>query len=344
MKAVQAVFGRSSYAIAPTLVVLALLMANGIAQSDFLSPSTWTTTLAVAAPFIVTAMAQALPLISGNGGLDLSVGPFVSFISAMVAAKLEPAGLGSPFLLLPIALGMGFAAGAVNGILIAYLRLPPIIATLGTYLFYAGIAAEILPDPGGTIPHWLIDVDGDIAGIPGVLFVFAAIAIWWLALSRTAFVRNLFAVGGDIRTAYTAGVNINVTRVLTYALGGTLAALAGLLLTGLLQSGSATAGNTYTVYSLTAVALGGIALTGGRGGLFGAAMGGVVLYLIQNLLTVAHVSVYQLSIANGALLIAALAVNEALEHQRKKRGMRRGGAAPPRPVVAPAPVVSETVR
>jgi ribose transport system permease protein len=164
--------------------------------------------------------------------------------------------------------------------------------------------------------------------------VLAAIAVCWLLLSRTSYIRNLLAVGGDIRTAYTAGVNVNFTRVIAYALAGVLAALAGLLLTGLLQGGDAKVGAPYTVYSLTAVALGGIALGGGRGGLFGAAMGGVVLFLIQNLLTAAHVSVYQLDIANGVLLIAALAVNEGLEHLRKERAMR--GHSPGMTTTSPA--------
>jgi ribose transport system permease protein len=341
VRVAQEVVTRSSYAIAPTIVVLVLLVANGIAEPHFFTPSTWTTTLAVAAPFLITAMAQALPLMSGNGGLDLSIGPFVSFVTVMVAGKLAPNGLGDPWLLIPIALAMGFAAGAVNGVLIAYLRLPPIIATLGTYLFYAGLSGEVLPSPGGEVPSWLITLNGDIGPIPGVLFVFAAIAIFWILLSRTAYVRNLLAVGGDIRTAYTAGIDVNRTRVLTYALAGMLAAVAGLLFTGLLQGGDADAANVYTVYSLTAVALGGIALAGGRGGLFGAAMGGVVLYLIQNLLTEASVNVYQLDIANGILLIAALGANEALEHWRRRRALR--GDLTPRPVVAGA-VASETAR
>jgi ribose transport system permease protein len=341
VRAAREVATRSSYAVAPTLVALVLLVANVIAQPESVSTNL-TTTLAVATPFIIAAMAQALPLLSGNGGLDLSIGPFLSFTTVMIAGQFAPHGLGDPWLLIPIVLGMGFAAGAVNGVLIAYVRLPPIIATLGTYLFYAGLSGEVLPDPGGDVPSWLITINGDIGPIPGVLFVLAAIAAGWILLSRTAYVRNLLAVGGDIRTAYTAGIDVNRTRVLTYGFAGMLAAVAGMLFTGLLQGGHANAGNVYTVYSLTAVALGGIALAGGRGGLFGAAMGGVVLYLIQNLLTAADVNPYQLGIANGLLLITALAINEALEHWRKKRTLRGGLAATP--VVAGATAAPETAR
>ena len=341
MRVARELASRSSYAVAPTIVAVVLLIANAIAQPDFVTTNL-TTSLAVATPFIITAMAQALPLLSGNGGLDLSIGPFMSFTTVMIAGKFAPNGLGDPWLLVPIVLGMGLACGAANGVLIAYLRLPPIIATLGTYLFYAGLSGEILPDPGGDVPSWLITLNGDIGPIPGVLFVLAAIAVGWILLSRTAYVRNLLAVGGDIRTAYTAGIDVNRTRVLTYALCGMLGAVAGMLFTGRLQGGHATSGNVYTVYSLTAVALGGIALAGGRGGLFGAAMGGVVLYLIQSLLTAADVNPYQLGIANGVLLIAALAANELLEHQRKKRALR-GGISPP-PVIAGATAAPEAGR
>ena len=144
--------------------------------------------------------------------------------------------------LLPIVLGMGFACGAANGVLIAYLRLPPIIVTLGTYLFYAGLSGEILPDPGGDVLSWLITLNGDIGPIPGVLFVLAATVTGGvILLSRTAYVRNLLAVGGDICTAYTAGIDVNRTRVLTYALCGMLAAPS--TATKLLQGGHATSGN-----------------------------------------------------------------------------------------------------
>ena len=127
--------------------------------------------------------------------------------------------------------------------------------------------------------------------------------------------------------------------MLTYALCGMLAALA-VSSPGCCRA-AATSGNVYTVYSLTAVALGGTALAGGRGGLFGAAMGGVVLYLIQNLLTAGRQPV-PLGIANGVLLIAALAANELLEHWRKKRALR--GGTTPAPVVAGAVAAPETGR
>jgi ribose transport system permease protein len=326
---------RSSYALPPAVVVITLFIANALYQSQFLARDNWATTMGVATPYILTAMAQALPLLSGNGGLDLSIGPFVSFVTVVIAAYLAPWGLGSPWLLIPIVLVGGFVAGSVNGVLIAVLRLPPIIATLGTYLFYAGASATILLTPGGDVPHWLVAANGSYLGIPALWIPLALVAVAWIALSRTSYVRNLLAVGGDVRTAYTAGVDVVRVRVLAYGFGGMLGAVAGMLYTGLLQAGDATQGQTFTVASLTAVALGGIALAGGRGGMLGAALGGLVLYLIQNLLTVAQVSVFELDIANGAILIAALALNGGLDGLRKRRIHQVGaGVGPLEPAIS----------
>ena len=160
-------------------------------------------------------------------------------------------------------------SGAINGLLVAYVRLPAIIATLGMYLFYEGLGTEVLPQAGGNVPVWLVKLNGSIGPIPAVWIVFAVIALVWLLITRGSYLRNLLAVGGDERAAYTAGVNVARLRLITYSMGGVLACLGGLMLTGLIQGGDGTVGPPYTISALTAVALGGISLAGGRGGLLG---------------------------------------------------------------------------
>lgn len=330
---------RNSYAGVAIVLAVGLFVANAIVQHAFLDRSSWASTMAVLAPFVLTSLAQAVPIFSGNGGLDLSVGPFAGFITVLIAGVLVPYGIRSPAEVIPIVVVFGFLAGALNGVLVGYVRLPPIIATLGTYLFWTGMGTEILSSPGGTVPQWLIHLDGSYGPIPGVWIVFAAVAIGWLAFSRTAFLRNLFGVGGDERAAYTAGVNVAAVRVIAYALAGLFAAIAGMLLCGLIQSGDGTVGPAYTVSSVTAVALGGIALAGGRGGLLGAALGGVVLFLIQNLLTVTKVSAFQLDIVNGAVLIVALGLNGTIMRFRRVRHSgttRRVGTSAATTVGAPS--------
>ena len=204
----------------------------------------------------------------------------------------------------------------------SYVRLPPIIATLGTYLLYEGLSAEVLPAPGGTVPTWLTNVNGSYGKFPAIVIPLLVVALAFWGLSRTAFYRNLKAVGGDERAAYTSGINTSLVRFGCYALGGMLAGIAGLLLTGLVQSGDATVGPPYTISAVTAVALGGVSLAGGRGGMLGAAIGGVVLFLIQNFLSASHVSPYGVDIVNGGALVFALALSQFLDRRRRVRGLQ----------------------
>ena len=314
---------RDSYLTVPFLLFGLALCVNIALQPSFLDPDTWAATLSVATPLILVSMALTIPVLSGNGGLDLSVGPFAGFITVLVAGVLVPAGISAPVLLIPLVLGLGLLAGLVNGVVVAYIRLPAIIGTLGTYLVYSGLAAVVLATPGGEVPLWLVDLNGSYGWFPGPLLPLALVAGAWLLLSRTAYVRNLLAVGGDDRAAYTAGISVAVVRCWSYAFAGLLAALAGLMLTGLIQSGDARVGAPYTISAITAVALGGVSLGGGRGGLLGAATGAGVFYLIVSILTASQVSVFGQQIASGAILIVALAINGYLSRLRARSGTAR---------------------
>jgi ribose transport system permease protein len=168
-----------------------------------------------------------------------------------------------------------------------------------------------------------VKLNGSVGPIPAVWVVFAVIALLWTLVSRGSYMRNLLAVGGDERTSYTAGVNVARLRLVTYSMGGLLACLGGLMLTGLIQGGDGTVGPPYTISAITAVALGGISLAGGRGGLLGGALGGGVLFLIQELLTDAHVSVYSVSVVDGIILIGALALNGTVEYLRRRSSASR---------------------
>jgi ribose transport system permease protein len=322
--AVRQLVQRNTYLAVPLALLIVLFIANAIVQPQFLSQQSWAASMAVLCPIVLTAMAMTLPILSGNGGIDLSVGPLAGFITVLIAAVLVPAGITSP-LIIPIVIVFGLLSGALNGVLIAYVRLPAIIATLGMYLFYQGLGTEVLPEAGGSVPVWLVKLDGSFGPIPAVWVVFAVIAVIWLLLTRGSYPRNLLSVGGDERAAYTAGVNVSRLRVVTYSLAGALAAIAGLMLTGLIQGGDGTVGAPYTISAITAVALGGIALAGGRGGLLGGALGGAVLFLIQELLTDAKVSVYAVSVVNGIILILALALNGTVEYLRRKSAAAKQG-------------------
>lgn len=319
------VLRRNRYAAVPLALLIILFVVNAAVQPQFLSQQSWAASMAVLCPTVLTAMAVTLPVLSGNGGIDLSVGPLAGFMSVLIAAVLVPAGLTTPQLIIPVVIAFGALSGAINGLLVAYVRLPAIIATLGMYLFYQGLGTEVLPEAGGQVPVWLVKLNGSFGPVPAVWVVFAIIALGWTLVTRGSYPRNLLAVGGDERAAYTAGVNVARLRLVTYSIAGVLACLAGLMLTGLIQSGDGTVGPPYTISAITAVALGGISLAGGRGGLLGGALGGGVLFLIQELLTDAHVSVFQVSIIDGIVLIFALALNGTVEYLRRRSSAARRG-------------------
>jgi ribose transport system permease protein len=156
-----------------------------------------------------------------------------------------------------------------------------------------------------------------------MLFPLVGIAICWTALMLTPYRRNLLAVGGDARAAFTSGVKVSLTRLFAYVLSGVLAAFAGLAFVAVLGSADANAAPSYTLVSLAGAALGGVSMSGGRGSMLGAAAGGATMFLIQNLLGLAQVSVFALQVVFGAALIVALALNSYADHRRRTGHLRR---------------------
>jgi ribose transport system permease protein len=315
-------FDWRSYSWPALVACVILLVANEIANPTFIYQDNWQSVMLAAAPFILTALAQTAPVLSGNGGLDLSVGPLAGLVSAVVASTLGRNGITDPVSTIAAALAIGVASGLFNGALVALARVQPIIATLGTFLVYQGLTLEVLPTAGGVAPPWMHILVGSFLGLPGVFYLLVAIGLVWLALGRTAYKRNLMAVGGELRAAYTAGVNVAGVRILAYVVAGVMGAIAGIVFTAVLNSADPTVGVPYTLSSVAAVVLGGVSLMGGRGGFLGAAAGGALLFLIQNLFTVAQVSVFYIQVAYGAILLAALALNAASDRLRRRRMVR----------------------
>jgi ribose transport system permease protein len=310
----------------PVLAAVVIFTAfNAVASPAFTDASNWNGMLIGVAPFILTAMAQTAPVMSGEGGIDLSVGPLAGLVNAMVTSILVPSGWSDPVTIIGISLGVGILSGLLNGFLIAVVRVQPIIATLGTFLAYQGITLEMLPMAGGQAPAWLVGAAGTFGGVSGMLVLIILVGLFWLAFERTAYRRNLLAIGGDSRAAYASGVNVAGVRIIAYVIGGVLAAIAGLVFTAALGSGDPRVGVPYTLTSIAAVALGGIALSGGRGGMLGAAAAGTLLFLIQTLFTLAQVSIFYIQIMYGVILLGALTLNATGERARRGRMARQLG-------------------
>jgi ribose transport system permease protein len=313
----KAAIRQRAYAAPVLIVVLILILLNAAFEPSFVSPVNWASILAAASPFILTALAQAAPVLSGNGGIDLSVGPLAGLVNAVLVAILVANGLDGPLPMIGATLALGVLSGLVNGALVCLVRVQPIIATLGTFLIYEGLTLEVLPTAGGSAPAWLRALAGNTGGVPGPSLLLVLLAAAWLALCASAFRRNLLAIGGDERAAFTAGVNVTAVRMTAFVLAGVLAAIAGLAFTSVLGSADPSVGIPYSLTSIAGVALGGLSLAGGRGGMLGAAAGGALLFLVQNLLTLAQVSIFALQIVTGLILLAALVLNALTDRTRR---------------------------
>jgi ribose transport system permease protein len=297
---------------AAVLFVL-LLALNLILNPTRFAPGNWGTLIGLAAPLIGASLASAPVILAGRGGIDISVGPAMGFVNAIVIQVLFlTMGISSPAVLIPAALFAGLAIGAVNGFLATVVRIQPIVATLGTYLVLGGVTLTILPSPVGPAPGWLKAMSASWSILP-----LASVAICWLLIKRLPYYDLLMAVGSDDRAAYTAGVPVTKVRFIAYLITGFFAAIAGLMLTALIGSADPNIGASYTLIAIASVALGGVSLAGGRGGLAGAAIGAIDIFLLQGALTAFNVSTYVLQIAYGAILVAAVVLTALQEKSAK---------------------------
>jgi ribose transport system permease protein len=245
-----------------------------------------------------------------SGGIDLSVGSTMA-LSAVVAATF--AKNGSPFILvILIGLGIGFLIGLVNGLAITKLRVPPLIATLamlsvakGIQLIYSrGVTVFGLGDAVGWLGR------GSIGPIPVpivlllLLYVTASVS-----LSRTAFGRKVYAVGGNERAARIVGIQVERIKISVYVLSSMLASFGGLILISRLDSAPTVIGTGLELETIAAVVIGGTSLTGGKGGVWGTLIGVAILALIQNALNLLNVSPYFTQLVQGLVIFTAVAID-----------------------------------
>jgi ribose transport system permease protein len=306
---------RRPYAIA--IVLAAILLVVNVIAMPTATAGYWPGLVANLAPLAFVAIAST-PSVLG-GGIDLSIGPQVVLSNIVIVTVLLPSGIGSPWLVVPIILLMGALVGTVNGALVAVLRFPAMIATLCVMFVMIGIAQRLAPQPAGGSAPWIEFLTSRVGLVPVAAVVIAVPFLVWVVLRRTSFVRNLLATGGDPVAAVSAGVPVTAVRLLSYTLGGVFASLGGLMLSSLLRSADAGQASTMVLIGLAAVALGGTAFTGGRGGLFGSLAGALCIFLIQNLLTAFNVPAVWINVIYGLLLVGSVVLSASLISQKNVR-------------------------
>ncbi len=264
-----------------------------------------------------------------TGGIDLSVGSIAS-MSGIITAQLMVAYQVPPLLALVLGLLVGFLAGVVNGLLIAIVRLPPFIATLGTMSVYQGLAYVVTNGiPVYNVPaEFVLLLNGYIAGIPtAVLVVVIVSVLCWVLLRRTVFGQNVIATGGSEETAWLSGVRVTRVKILVYGISGLLASLGGLIVVARISAAQSEAGSPYQMTAIASAVIGGANLMGGEGRIGGTLIGALILGALTNGLVLLNVPSFYEQIVTGLVVIVAVAVDQT----SKGWPMLKPGRKPPAP-------------
>lgn len=256
------------------------------------------------------AMAQTLVVITA--GIDLSVG-MILLLTNCLASWLV---VGTPFETTLGVIGVllaGLVCGAINGAIVIYGRLQPIVATIATGAVYYGIGLLLRPFPGGSVNEDLADaLTGklfDVIPTSLVALLVVVLAVW-VPFSRSEFGRAAYAAGSSETAAYMSGVPIRRGKFLAYVLAGLLASIGGLFLTFFTYTGEAAyaSGNAYTLFSIAAVVLGGVSLFGGKGSAIGAIFGALAFRTIGDLLFVFDFDPLWQPLFQGVILLIAVSL------------------------------------
>lgn len=255
--------------------------------------------LAVGMTFVITAK-----------GIDLSIGSILVLSSVVMAAAIKDFGVPTP-LAMVLCILVGSFCGLMNGLIITQFRIPDFVVTLAGDLAFRGIA---LVYAAGAVFYRFDDAiiwlgRGRIWEIP-VPIIIGVIAIFlgYLAYNHTAFGRHVHAVGGNLSAARRLGLSVNRLRISVYVLAGTLAGLAGIIMTGRMDAIQATQAQGAALHTIAAVIIGGTSLFGGRGSIIGAALGAVLLSMITNSMVLLGFSFFWQQVAAALVIVVAVAI------------------------------------
>ncbi len=259
-------------------------------------------------PIALLSMGQALIII--GGGINLAIGAEAVLINCLSAKYMLDTSFSKSLMFAFVFIIVGVLIGALTGWIISVSGIADIVVTLATSFLLVGVAMYVMPQPGGGINQTLADlISGKVPNfIPPLICLILPILLIWIPLYRSKLGISMYAIGSNKEAAFLSGVNVNLTRIKLYAFGGLFAALSGLALTGITLSSSpfANISNTATLNSVAGAVLGGVALSGGVGGLVGPALAALILYFIPTILLAFGIDPAYSQIVTGALTIVVV--------------------------------------
>lgn len=309
---------RHGWTIGVCVLLAALLVVEANSAPSY-SSFDFQSLVIAALPLAFAAMAQAVIVISG--GIDLSIGAQMALTNCIAAKLMHGHGMGEAVLICLLVLAIGVAIGTLTGAAIVVTDVPDIVVTLASSFIWAGVALLVLKIPGGGSPtdfQNLTTAANVWQWLPnGLIVLILAFAAIWVPLRRTRLGLAVYAVGSDREAAYLSGVRVAATRISAYLLGGLFAALGGLALTSTTGIGSPLSGDLYTLNSVAAVVLGGVALVGGKGGLLGPIVAAFVVSIVVAILVFWGVDSNYGQVIQGGLMVLVVMAGGLLLARRR---------------------------
>ncbi len=286
------------------LVIIFLSIVIPFFNPVFLTFRNFQTVLQQSSVTGIAALCMVLLMISG--GLDFSIGSIISLTSVIVAKLVEREMSAAPAVL--IGLTVATACGAVNGLIIAKSKCPPIIITLGMLYVYYGIALNISQGRFlNLFGKFEVMGSSTVLIIPFPIIVWIAMVLVMIVVLRyTKFGRRLFAMGSNEEAAFLAGITIDLNKIIAYTLNGLIAGIAAVVLISRLGSVIANVGADYALRALSAAVIGGVSFEGGRGTVIGAVLGVVLLGIVYNAMNILGITAYFQNIVLGIIVVSAV--------------------------------------
>ncbi len=297
-----------------TAVVIVLAVIFTIINPRFATLANLANVMTQASHYIIIAVAMTFVITSA--GIDLSVGSVLALVTVIGFAFIK-SGM-NPALAVAIMFALGAVIGAFTGTLIALVKIPPFIATLGMMVSLRGLA---LLHSAGTMHFGLPETltwlgQGKVFGVPVPVIIAMTVAVVgaWL-FNHTKFGLYVRAIGGNREAARLAGVPVNLIEILVYSLMGLVTAIGGLVMIARIDSTQATIGTSIEIHIIAAVIIGGTSLFGGRGTIYGTVLGAVLLSMMTNALVIAGVDNFWQLVIMGIVVLLAVAINNLRENR-----------------------------
>jgi len=312
------------------LILLLMIVVMSILSPHFLTINNLLNVLRQISIICITALGVTMVIISG--GIDLSSGSIIGMVSVVAAVFAHPPDMLIEFLdglnrivnypqvrvfpvIVPVLIGIliGGLLGLINGVIIAYGKIPPFVVTLGMLASARGLAFLVSnAKPVGSFTVGFLFIGrGNIYGIPVpviLLFVFVLIAHY--IMSKTTFGRHVYAIGGNLNAAKAAGLNIKRHLLMVYTFSGMMAGIGGLIITSRITSGQCGLGEGMEFDAITAAVVGGTSLAGGIGKMPGTLIGALIVGVLKNGLHLLGVSTYWQMISTGIIIVGAVLLDQ----------------------------------